>query len=288
MALPLCLALLVPAAASGETRTFVNTQFLFPSAGAGASGPANHYPSTINVANVPGTVTKATVTLIGYGSSSPDDTDAVLAGPNGQSVMLMSDSCGLNPNTLDDVNVTFDDAAPTFLSNPGPCPNGGDVIFKPSNYEDPALDDQSAAGGPVPPYLNALSVFNGASPDGAWKLFVLDDDAFFVGFRISGWALTLEVEPPGPPGDATVLDTTITQKPKDKTKKKTATFEFTASEPGATFECSLDGEPFSACSPPDTLRVKKGKHHFEVRATDAAGNVDGSPASDDWKVRQKK
>ena len=90
------------------------------------------------------------------------------------------------------------------------------------------------------------------------------------------------------PGDTTPPDTTITKRPKDKTKKKQATFEFTASEPGATFECSLDGKPFSACSPPDTFKVRKGKHHFEVRAKDAAGNVDGSPASDDWKVRKKR
>jgi hypothetical protein len=83
-------------------------------------------------------------------------------------------------------------------------------------------------------------------------------------------------------------DTSITHGPKDKTKKKSATFEFSSTEPGSTFQCSLDGGPFAACSSPDTLKVKKGKHHFEVRATDAAGNVDGSPASDDWKVKKKK
>jgi hypothetical protein len=79
----------------------------------------------------------------------------------------------------------------------------------------------------------------------------------------------------------------ITKRPKDKTKKKTATFEFTASEPGATFECSLDGGPFAACSSPDTIKVRKGKHHFEVRAKDAGANV-GPTASDDWKVKKKK
>jgi hypothetical protein len=86
-----------------------------------------------------------------------------------------------------------------------------------------------------------------------------------------------------PPGPAA----TITARPKDKTKKKLATFEFSASEPGATFECCVDGGPFSACSSPDTFRVKKGKHHFEVRAKDAGGDV-GSAASDDWKVKKKK
>jgi hypothetical protein len=34
--------------------------------------------------------------------------------------------------------------------------------------------------------------------------------------------------------------------------------------------------------------VKKGKHTFEVRAVDAAGNVDPTPASDTWKRKKKK
>ena len=91
-----------------------------------------------------------------------------------------------------------------------------------------------------------------------------------------------------PPPDTTAPDTTITKHPNAKTRKKQATFEFTASEPGATFECSLDGKPFATCSSPDTFKVKKGKHSFEVRAHDAAGNVDSSPASDDWKVKRNK
>jgi len=87
--------------------------------------------------------------------------------------------------------------------------------------------------------------------------------------------------------DCAPPETAITTHPKDKTKKKTATFEFTSTEPGSTFECSLDGLPFAACSSPDTLKVKKGRHTFQVRAKDPAGNVDSSPAADDWKVKKK-
>jgi hypothetical protein len=83
-------------------------------------------------------------------------------------------------------------------------------------------------------------------------------------------------------------ETTITNGPKDKTKKKTATFEFTANDPAAAFECSLDGEAFRACSSPVTVKVKKGKHTFSVRATDVGGNVEGAPATDDWKVKKKR
>jgi hypothetical protein len=88
--------------------------------------------------------------------------------------------------------------------------------------------------------------------------------------------------------DTAAPETTITKHPKNKTKKKTATFEFTADDPGAAFECSLDGEAFRDCSSPDTVKVKNGKHTFAVRATDVGGNVEGTPASDDWKVKKKK
>jgi hypothetical protein len=88
--------------------------------------------------------------------------------------------------------------------------------------------------------------------------------------------------------DCAPPETTITKHPKDKTKKKKAKFKFTSNEPGSTFECSLDGAQFAPCSSPDTLKVKKGKHSFEVKAHDAAGNVDGSPASDNWKVKKKR
>jgi hypothetical protein len=89
-------------------------------------------------------------------------------------------------------------------------------------------------------------------------------------------------------GDCAPPDTTITAGPKAKTKKKKATFEFTSTEPGSTFECSLNGAPFAACTSPDEVKGKKGKNHFEVRATDVAGNADGSPATADWKVKKKK
>jgi hypothetical protein len=108
----------------------------------------------------------------------------------------------------------------------------------------------------------------------------LEPDCDGDGFGDESQDQDLNACPPGPTA-------TITAGPKDKTSKKNATFVFTANEPVATFECALDGGPFGACSSPDTLKVKKGKHHFEVRAADAGGNVGGA-ASDDWKVKRKK
>ncbi len=224
-------AILLPASASADIRSFINTADLGPSGPSALSGPANPYPSTITVSGVPGTLTKATVTVIGLDSGSGDDIDMAMTGPNGKTVMLMSDVCGVNPNTLLNEDWTFDDAAPTFLSDNGPCAPNQTASFKPSNPGDPGLDDLSAPplgapNGPAPPYLNALSFLAGGSPNGTWKLFLLDDNATgFVGFGTRAWALTLDVKPPvTPPATqsnppATPAAPVVTLKKKCKRKK---------------------------------------------------------------------
>jgi Ca2+-binding RTX toxin-like protein len=91
--------------------------------------------------------------------------------------------------------------------------------------------------------------------------------------------------PPAPPSDATAPDTTITNGPPSKTGKTTVKFAFSSSEPDSTFECKLDKRAFEPCSSPKKAkRLDEGKHKFEVRAIDAAGNVDPSPAKDKFKV----
>jgi predicted Ser/Thr protein kinase len=80
-------------------------------------------------------------------------------------------------------------------------------------------------------------------------------------------------------------DTTITSGPTGETTDTTATFEFDSSEPNSSFECQLDGGGFSSCSSPKTYEgLTLGPHTFDVRATDAAGNTDPSPASQTWTV----
>jgi len=89
--------------------------------------------------------------------------------------------------------------------------------------------------------------------------------------------------------DETAPDTVITEQPKDKVKarrkKAPIAYEFEATEPGSTFACSLDGKPFSACTSPLTFKAKRGRHSFAVLATDRAGNVDGTPATDAFRVK---
>ncbi|HEX9696755.1 MAG TPA: Ig-like domain-containing protein [Actinomycetota bacterium] len=85
--------------------------------------------------------------------------------------------------------------------------------------------------------------------------------------------------------DVTAPDTTITGGPSAATSSTSASLTFTATEAGATFECSLDAAPFTSCtSPASYAGLTEAAHTFQVRATDAAGNTDATPASRSWTV----
>ncbi|HEY4552680.1 MAG TPA: proprotein convertase P-domain-containing protein [Bacillaceae bacterium] len=168
-----------------ETTTFENSASIIIDGD--EQGPAQPYPSVIAVSGMQGAVRNVTVTLYGLTHTFPGDLDILLVGPQGQNVMLMSDSGG----SLDVNNVTleFDDAAADFL------PNGSQIVsgtYKPTNYE---ADANLPAPAPPQPYGAALSVFDSTNPNGNWRLFVFDD---FIGDRgqiADGWDLTITTNP---------------------------------------------------------------------------------------------
>jgi uncharacterized repeat protein (TIGR02543 family) len=80
-------------------------------------------------------------------------------------------------------------------------------------------------------------------------------------------------------------DTSITAHPDDPSNSADASFSFTSTEAGSTFECQLDGGGFSACTSPQAYTsLSNGAHTFDVRAIDAASNVDPTPASYSWTI----
>jgi hypothetical protein len=92
--------------------------------------------------------------------------------------------------------------------------------------------------------------------------------------------------PEPPPEDTTPPDTTITSGPTGTTRSTSASFSFDSSEPGSSFQCQVDGGAFQACTSPMALSgLAQGAHNFQVRAIDAAGNFDPTPASRAWTIQ---
>jgi Big-like domain-containing protein len=127
------------------------------------------------------------------------------------------------------------------------------------SYEKVATDDAPGASG---------SFSYSAAADGSYSFYTRARDA--AGNYESA---------PGSADSTTLLDTTppqttIDSGPGGSTDDPTPTFAFSSNEPGSSFECRLDSAGFSGCSSPlTTAPLDDGPHSFEVRATDAVGNV---------------
>jgi len=76
----------------------------------------------------------------------------------------------------------------------------------------------------------------------------------------------------------------LTQQPPNPSASSSATFAFADREAGASFECSLDGASYAACTSPRTYdSLSNGSHRFDVRALDAAGNRSAATEAT-WRV----
>src|SRR5438034_10053596 len=168
--------------------TFSNSSFIAVPRSA-TSGAANPYPSPIAVSGLSGNITKVTVTLSGIDHANPDDLDILLVGPSGLSAILMSDAGGIY--SLNNVTLSFDDNAPATLPDSTQISTG---TYNPSNF--PSVEPETfPAPAPGGPYGASLSVFNGATPNGTWKLFVVDDKSGNKGDISQGWRLTINTGP---------------------------------------------------------------------------------------------
>lgn len=89
--------------------------------------------------------------------------------------------------------------------------------------------------------------------------------------------------------DLVAPQTSLRAQPAARTTRTTAILRFVSSEAGSTFRCSLDGVAESACAPRLTLRrLTPGRHVLRVRAVDAAGNADPTPAVARFRVVRRR
>jgi subtilisin-like proprotein convertase family protein len=200
---------------ASETCTFGGTST--------APGTATPYPSVIEVSGLGPSVTDVNVTVTGLTHGWPDDIGLLLVSPEGQSVILMTDSGGGSP--VSNITLTFDDAASdpvpntalvsgTYLPDQGTSSDAEGDCVAPESFPDPA---------PASPYGSLLSDFNGTNPNGDWKLYVIDDASALKG-SITGWSLdisTTTAEDTTPP--------TVTNKSPDGTDPVSRTATVTAS-----------------------------------------------------------
>ena len=186
--------------------------------------------------------------------------------------------------------ITIDNTAPTLSISSGP--NG--QTFAPGSTQTWTFSASDATSGiqsvqcsvvPAgsPPSFGACSGGNGSHsvtgrPAG--------DHTFTVRARDAGGLETLASRSFSIDGSSP--DTTITSGPADgsSSSSTSATFDFSASETGSTFECrvyqaALTPGPFSGCSGNGTHTASgfaPGTYSFEVVAIDPYGNRDATPA----------
>lgn len=127
-----------------------------------------NYPATITVSGVKNPIRDVNVRFNDVSHSWPDDVEVLLVGPEGQTAVVMA-------NVGDDIEVEglrlrLDDEAAAALPDDDALTSG---VFRPTNATGGVIAFNAPA--PAADANAALSVFDGADPNGAWQLFVQDE-----------------------------------------------------------------------------------------------------------------
>jgi hypothetical protein len=177
---------------------------------------------------------------------------------------------------------------PSGTTNAGVCTSSGGAIYERST---PLSNIDFTTASKIPRIVDAdqyvhnasstkqnlnRSASGGASTANSGLMVIADVNATSTYWQYFESGGTADTTPP---------DTSITSGPSDTVTTPDADFAFTSTEAGSTFECQLDTATFTACSSPQTYRgLAAGSHTFSVRAKDAAGNTDPTPATRTWTI----
>jgi hypothetical protein len=156
------------------------------------SGKATPYPSSIQVSGFKkGKIQKIRVFLNAYSAPVPDNIDVMLSATqiSGQTAVIMSDVGAAV--AVSDIDLILEDDATTSLPDDAvpPLVSG---TYKPTNYNGTAESFPSPA--PTPSGNSALSVFNGANPNGTWQLWVTDDPGNGPAAFAGGWSIEITAQ----------------------------------------------------------------------------------------------
>lgn len=182
-------------------------------------------------------------------SGTENDVRADFTAPSPATVVSMTSS---NYATADEVS------AGSTITNPG---TGGNQIAEPL-LADPAANDFTQLSGS--PTINAGTV-----------------DGFLGTTDLAGAARIQESAPDvgADESDLAPPETSVDSGPEPVARNNKPTFTFSSSETGSTFECRIGTAGFQPCASPFTSQtLEQGSYLFAVRATDAAGNIDATPA----------
>lgn len=240
--------------------------------------------------------------------------------PDGQTVVLASETGDLDirkvpaalaaPPLTEATAVAADDEL--LESEPSVSPDGSTVAFTQvptSMFLGPRdIYSVNINGGPTTPLFatSASETSPAYSPDGTKIVFSRDGVAMIGNADGSGTPEPLDIGPlnsagsfdwapapppkagPPPPGPTESGNpppaTKLGKHPPRRTTKRLAKFTFSSSEAGSRFQCKLDKKPFRSCRSPFKKKVKLGGHRFQVRAVDAGGLADPTPAVFRWRV----
>ncbi len=208
--------------------------------------------------------------------SSPLTTGALADGPHTLSVRA-TDAAGNPDPTPASRSFTVDATPPNTTIDSGPSGTTNDQTpsFAFSASEPGSSFACRIDSGPYAPCSSPLTT--GALADGPHTLSVRATDAAGNPDPTpASRSFTVDATPP---------NTTIDSGPSGTTNDQTPSFAFSATKPGSSFACRIDSGPYAPCRSPYTAsRLADGPHTFSVRATDASGNVDPTPASRRFKV----